>query len=350
MQKLKRAVIKEEFVELTGDYTDAIILNQFIYWSERIKDFDKFITEEKQRYQNEDIEININLTNGWMYKKADELSSETMVNLSPANMRNRIKKLVAKKWIEERSNPYIKWDKTLQYRVNLIKIAKDLFDLGYILQDYKVDISEFTNRKFEQDDSKIRNHDSKIGNHDSKIQNHESEQQYHTLLSETTLEKKTTTTAKLTDNNIMTSEVKDVVVELPKAECQIKNLQQSKSKESKPTVIISEAQEFINKFNKKHDSNLAAIPKTKKLVVNLMKEKGLEHFEECFKNFSKVIDAETKKGDIGSLEGLFIHFVKNGYNFNTHVQAVSNIPNMHNFDQREYTEADFEKYYNVGMH
>lgn len=33
MTKLKRVVIKQELVELTGDYRAALILNQFIYWT-----------------------------------------------------------------------------------------------------------------------------------------------------------------------------------------------------------------------------------------------------------------------------------------------------------------------------
>ena len=49
LQKLKRVVIKEELVVLTGDIFKAVILNQFLYWSERVKDFDKFISEEKVR-------------------------------------------------------------------------------------------------------------------------------------------------------------------------------------------------------------------------------------------------------------------------------------------------------------
>jgi hypothetical protein len=48
MRKLKRVVIKEELVALTGDIIEAIILNQFLYWSERVEDFDKFIMEEKE--------------------------------------------------------------------------------------------------------------------------------------------------------------------------------------------------------------------------------------------------------------------------------------------------------------
>jgi hypothetical protein len=45
--KLKRAVIKEEYVALTGSVDKALILNQFVYWSERVRDFDLFVKEEK---------------------------------------------------------------------------------------------------------------------------------------------------------------------------------------------------------------------------------------------------------------------------------------------------------------
>lgn len=45
MRKLKRAVIKEELVELTGDFKEAVVLNQLIFWSERVKDSDQFIHE-----------------------------------------------------------------------------------------------------------------------------------------------------------------------------------------------------------------------------------------------------------------------------------------------------------------
>ena len=66
LKKLNRVVIKEELVQLTGDFKLAIILNQMIYWSERVKDFDKFIAEEKQRYEREDKASDLELQNGWI--------------------------------------------------------------------------------------------------------------------------------------------------------------------------------------------------------------------------------------------------------------------------------------------
>ncbi|MGR5970097.1 hypothetical protein ACT7C1_26915 [Bacillus paranthracis] len=89
--KLKRAVIKEELVILTGDFKKAILLNQLIYWSERVKDYDQFITEEKKRARmamnieekkRAELLKEIKLSHGWIYKTAEDLSSETMLNMS----------------------------------------------------------------------------------------------------------------------------------------------------------------------------------------------------------------------------------------------------------------------------
>ena len=48
--KLKRAVIKEELIAITGNFIEAVILNQMIYWSERINDFDNFIREKRKEW------------------------------------------------------------------------------------------------------------------------------------------------------------------------------------------------------------------------------------------------------------------------------------------------------------
>lgn len=140
-KKLKRVVVKEELVALTKDFTKAVILNQMIYWSERVADFDQFIMQEKNRAKHSGVEINILETNGWIYKTADELSEETMLGLSPSAMREQLKKLVAAGYLSERRNPEHKWDRTIQYRVNLIKIQRELLSLGYSLEGYRVNLN-----------------------------------------------------------------------------------------------------------------------------------------------------------------------------------------------------------------
>lgn len=138
VKPLKRVIIKEELVELTGDYRPAIILNQFIYWSERMYDTDKYIREEKERAIRHQMEVSIDESTGWIYKTAEELNDELMVGMSLPTIRKYIKQLVASGYLMERRNPKYKWDKTLQYRVDLYKIQKDLGALGYALEGYKL--------------------------------------------------------------------------------------------------------------------------------------------------------------------------------------------------------------------
>ncbi len=175
IKKLKRVILKEEFVKLTGDIVKAIILSQFIYWSERVNDFDTFIAEEKSRAEQSGINVIIEPSNGWIYKTAEQLSEETMLSMAPNSILRHIKELVKNGWLDERNNPDHRWDRTKQYRVNLIKIHKDLFEIGYMLQDYKVDLpfSKIENAfsKMENGSSKTENGSSKTENGSSKIEN-----------------------------------------------------------------------------------------------------------------------------------------------------------------------------------
>ena len=134
-KKLKRVVIKEELVALTQNTETAIILQQFVYWMERVRDFDKFLVEENERrLKNHEESLEIN--NGWIYKTAKELKEETMLDCTPKTISNKLSFLVENEWLQRRNNPKYKWDRTYQYRVNLNKLCADLADLGYCLEGY----------------------------------------------------------------------------------------------------------------------------------------------------------------------------------------------------------------------
>lgn len=135
-KKLKRAVIKEELVVLTGDCLKAVVLNQFIYWSERTRDFDAFIEEEKKR----NPETVVNLTHGWIYKSAKELSDEVMIG-SHDTVARKLAELVKDGWIKRRNNPNYTWDRTYQYRPAIREIQVALQELGYALEGYPLVIN-----------------------------------------------------------------------------------------------------------------------------------------------------------------------------------------------------------------
>ena len=75
VNKIKKAVLREDLLAITGDFRKAIILNQFIYWSERVSDADKFIEKENEIAKNNGEEER-ELFYGWIYKTADELAEE----------------------------------------------------------------------------------------------------------------------------------------------------------------------------------------------------------------------------------------------------------------------------------
>lgn len=134
--------IRGGLVALTGNHYRAVILNQLLYWTPRVKDFASMLEEERTLgpYVEQDLSSNgrgqdqrITLRHGWIYKTAGELIKETLLTISQPTMRKYLKQLNDQGWIEERSNPINKWNKTTQYRVNLRKVQKQLLSVGLTL-------------------------------------------------------------------------------------------------------------------------------------------------------------------------------------------------------------------------
>lgn len=152
IEKNQVAIIRRELLELTGNYKLAIILNQFIYWSAIKIASDKMIAKELEILEKEGEKLNYRPTKGWIYKSAEEISEETMMGLSKSNIRKYIKELVDRGFLLERTNPNVRWDRTLQYFVNLGYIQQELHKLGYNLHGYnlseKMEINETEHPSF----------------------------------------------------------------------------------------------------------------------------------------------------------------------------------------------------------
>ena len=143
MQPLKRVVIKEELVALTGDITKSIVLNQLIYWSERVRDVSAYKKQENARrlammgYEFDfDKDLLTDLQYGWIYKSAQEMADEIMMSGSRVMVSRIFKEFEKNGWVISRRNPKNKMDKTKQYRVDIVQIQKDLYELGYNLEGY----------------------------------------------------------------------------------------------------------------------------------------------------------------------------------------------------------------------
>ena len=182
-EKLKRAVIKEEFVALTSNVIQALILNQFLYWTDRLRDLNKFIKEENERAINEgkleNIFENESFKHGWIYKSAKELNEELMLSIHSNTLNRHLKSLVEKGFLEQRHNPKYKWDRTWQYRVNIPKIKLELKKLGYVLQGYKFieEIKESENANLQNEKSIHQNSEWMHQNNELKQQNTKSKHQ-----------------------------------------------------------------------------------------------------------------------------------------------------------------------------
>ena len=127
--------IRKELFTLTGDPFSAVILNQLLYWTLRVKDFDRFLEEEKalgartQEHPSDAESYEIHY-HGWIYKTAYDLIEETMLGISHPTMRKYLKLLVDRGWIEERTSSFDKWKKATLYRVNINNIQSDLIAIG----------------------------------------------------------------------------------------------------------------------------------------------------------------------------------------------------------------------------
>lgn len=157
LKKLKRVPLKEELVALTGDYSLALVLQQMIFWQERTRDYEDYLRTELTRFVEGDhrshgqspgfvaiAETVISthfINDGWFHKTADDLSAETLMNVSRATMRRHMAKLVGMGIVAERDNPdpHYGFDKTKQYRVDLAEIQTRLMKIGYQLEGYKFD-------------------------------------------------------------------------------------------------------------------------------------------------------------------------------------------------------------------
>jgi hypothetical protein len=165
---LKVSLVREELLELTNDPLIAMLLNQLLYWSQRVTDFDLFVAEEKSVSPKHQSSHQY----GWFYKTAYELVEEAMLCVTPVTFRRYLSFLVERGWIQTRTNPQYKWDRTSQYRVNLRKLHNDLSALGYALpgfSNYDAFPSE-PKGSFESDKFKNRQNSSTVKNDHSKLQ------------------------------------------------------------------------------------------------------------------------------------------------------------------------------------
>lgn len=190
-RRLKRVVIREEFVLLVKAYCrepskkkvsqaafTALLLAQLLYWETKCRDYDAFRMEEQKRIERlnrlfpegtraEEAQAPV-LTYGWIYKSAQELSEETMFDLSETTIMRHLHRLLSIGVLEKRNNPNYSWDRRLQYRVNTIRLRQLLFTLGFNLEGWPILPEQY--RLNEDASPKMEDASSKFGNASSKME------------------------------------------------------------------------------------------------------------------------------------------------------------------------------------
>lgn len=157
-KKLKRVVLKEELVALTGDATEAMVLSQMLYWAEIVQEMDNDLKKRIESYKKLEATDQVEkmekqLRFGWFFKSAQELAEELMGIASQKTIKRRLDSLVEKTYLlsgadhdKKHSN---KFRKDTYYKVNFRTIQKDLEAMGYPLEGYAL-LSESQNDEPEE--------------------------------------------------------------------------------------------------------------------------------------------------------------------------------------------------------
>jgi hypothetical protein len=145
VKALHKVIIREELVELTGNYKLAVLLHE-LDWRQR----DAF-----------------NKTGAvcWFSRTTGELVERTLMKLSPQTIMRMVRELEAGGWLEIRDDPGDVTGRRKQYRVNVLKLRDDLDELGFPLEGWAFSktedgfsIKENASSKMEKGSSKTENH------------------------------------------------------------------------------------------------------------------------------------------------------------------------------------------------
>jgi hypothetical protein len=130
-KKLQLILVREELLTLTGNPRTAVILGQFLYWSQKVADFDRFLAEEKNFSSKCPV-----FEHGWFYKTVQEFMEETMLSITAVTFRHYLGLLIDRGWVQTRVYSETRGSRTTQYRVNLRRLCRDLQEHGYSLPGF----------------------------------------------------------------------------------------------------------------------------------------------------------------------------------------------------------------------
>jgi hypothetical protein len=135
--RMKKAVLREDMMALTQDVTQALVLGQMLYWTKTLDKVNDWLFEENKRLA--EVELPQHEYNyGWIYKSAREMREDLMNAFSEDAIQRAFSSLVTKGILMKRKNPIVRYDRKLQYRVDIVFLRRLLKDRGYEMTDFQL--------------------------------------------------------------------------------------------------------------------------------------------------------------------------------------------------------------------
>lgn len=138
----RRDILKEEYVRLLDNYKQAILLDKLIRLQSNYlnrKDWNNFILEEQIRFKENKPPKD--LKEGWFTLSFAELQKELVLPGTTGTLRRWLKPILQKQYVFKDKN-YERQATTSKFRINPVKLKKDLNKLGYNLKNFIFKIGE----------------------------------------------------------------------------------------------------------------------------------------------------------------------------------------------------------------
>jgi len=134
---MKKAVLREDMMALTQEVTQAMVLGQMLYWTKTLDKVNDWLFEENKRLA--EVELPQHEYNyGWIYKSAREMREDLMNAFSEDAIQRAFSALVTKGVLMKRHNPIVRYDRKLQYRIDIVFLRRLLKDRGYEMTDFQL--------------------------------------------------------------------------------------------------------------------------------------------------------------------------------------------------------------------
>lgn len=139
VSKLRQVPLRADLMAVTGgDMIAALVLKQMMYWTEKLEDLDRLILEENQRLVKYGMD-QVDYSEGWIYKSHRQMREELFNCVSEDTIGRAFSKLTSMGLFQTRRNPKFQYDRTFQYRLDLILLRRLMNDSGFVLSDFVLD-------------------------------------------------------------------------------------------------------------------------------------------------------------------------------------------------------------------